>query len=155
MNIKSQKGAITLYVLISMLVFTALAVGLFVKSANKQMVQLETIEQTKKVYDSDETAEEAYQKYIGGDVIPIYTAEQFKKIGTNSNITINGKIYTLATGKTYVLKNDINLSEDFAEIRTLLKNGSVSLEGQDYKVIVTKSGVSSVYTGSDNYQNPS
>ncbi len=154
MSIKSQKGAITLYVLVSMLVFTMLAVGLFVTSANKQRAQLEAIEQTKKVYDSDETAEEAYQKYIGGDVIPIYTAEQFQKIGTGSNITINGKIYTFATGKTYVLKNNINLSEDFSEIRTLLQNGSVTLEGQGYKVKVTKDGVSSVYTGSDNYQSP-
>ena len=154
MNIKSQKGAITLYVLVSMLVFTALAVGLFVTSANRQRAQLEAIEQTKKIYNSDETAEEAYQKYIGGDVIPIYNAEQFQKIGQGENVNINGKIYTLSTGKTYVLKNNINLSTDFANIRTLIKNGSITLEGQGYKITVTVNGTSSVYISNDNYQTP-
>lgn len=50
MKIKSQKGSLTMYVLISMIIITTIAVGFFVASANKQQTQVEAIEQMKKIY---------------------------------------------------------------------------------------------------------
>lgn len=44
------------------------------------------------------------------DTIPIYTAEQLAKIGSDEKITIDGIKYTFSINGTYVLKNNINLS---------------------------------------------
>ena len=55
MKIKSQRGSLTMYVLISMIIITTIAVGYFVASANKQQTQVEAIEQMKKIYASNTT----------------------------------------------------------------------------------------------------
>ena len=135
MNIKGQKGSATLYVLVAMLVVTTIAVGIFVQSANKQQMQLEAIEQLQKTYDSNMTPEEAYQKYMGNEVIPVKTTSQLLKIGSGETVIIDGKAYTFNEGNTYVLKNDIVCDESVLAVENLVDNGRVSLEMQGYKII--------------------
>ena len=55
MKIKSQKGSIVLYTLIAMLIFSAIAVGYFIRSTNKQQIQTEAIDQLKNIYATNET----------------------------------------------------------------------------------------------------
>ena len=43
-------------------------------------------------------------------LIPIYTAEQLSKIGTDEEILIDGNKYIFSYNATYILKNDIDLS---------------------------------------------
>ena len=59
-----------------------------------------------------------YKSYFDGDIVPIYSAEELKKVGSGEKIAIskeNGKIYTFSDTATYVLKNDIKLSSFWNE----------------------------------------
>lgn len=156
MKIKGEKGAITAYVLVAMLVFTALAIGFFVMSANRQQTQLETFEQLKKIYSNGEIENVVAAQYIGGDIIPVYTEEQLKKIGSNESIYINGKNYTFSTGKTYVLQNDITFNETnndlFETLQNMIANNTIILEGQGHTITVMVGQVATVYTGDDGFQ---
>lgn len=147
MKVKSENGAITLYVLIAMLAFTAISVGIFINSANKQRTQLEAVEQLKAIYETGETAEEAYQKYVGGAVIPIYTAEQLLAIGNGNSIMVDGKLYSFAKGNTYVLQNDITVKGSFSPIYAMIKDKTVTFESQGYKVFEIYNGITTEYTG--------
>ena len=52
----------------------------------------------------DLTQEEIAKSYEGGDIVPIYTPEQFTAVGTGETqyVAENGKIYTFSTDKTYM-----------------------------------------------------
>lgn len=138
MNLKSNNGFIVGYVLITMLVFTALAIGAFVLSSNKEQTQLELTQELRNEYSNGETAEDAYKEYLGGDVIPIYTANQLKKMGTDEVVYINGKEYYFAEGKIYVLQNNITFDGDFSEIQNKIDNKKVILEKQEYEINVVE-----------------
>ena len=110
-NIKSEKGAITILVLVSVLFFVSFLVSGYMVVSNKIKGQKEIIEQTRKIYET-ETAEDAYKSFFNNDsYIPIYTAEQFRKIRSGELVNINGKIYTFGLDKTYVLMNDLPTGE--------------------------------------------
>lgn len=49
-------------------------------------------------------------KKVDLSVIPISTAEQLSKIGTDESVTINGSNYKFTKDATYVIKSDIDLS---------------------------------------------
>ena len=49
-------------------------------------------------------------KKVDINIIPIETAEQFAKIGSNEDVTVNGIDHKFTSDGTYVLKNDIDLS---------------------------------------------
>ena len=156
MNIKSKKGAVSAYVLISMLVFTAISIGFFVMSANKQQTQIETFEQLKKIYLNGENENMIAAQYVGGDIIPIYTEEQIKKIGSGDNIYIDGKNYIFSTQKTYLLQNDIVFNETndnkFSTIQEYIANKTIVLEGQGYTITVMVGEVATVYNGENGFQ---
>ena len=71
-NLKSEKGSVVVYVLVTMIVFTIICIAIFIRSSNKQQMQMETLDKLQELYSSSETAEDVYKKHIGGDVIPIY-----------------------------------------------------------------------------------
>lgn len=112
-NIKNEKGAITILVLVSVLFFVSFLVSGYMIVSNKIKGQKEIIEQTKKIYAS-ESAEDAYNSFFAsGELVPIYTVEQLKKIYSNENIQINeenGKIYTFSDKSVYVLKNALEIN---------------------------------------------
>ena len=99
------------------------------------------------------TPEEAYQKYMGNEVIPIKTASQLLKIGSGETVIIDGKAYTFNEGCTYVLKNDITLTEDFSSVQTKIKDDYVVLEGQGHIITVEIGENKQCYSEYDRYQN--
>ena len=75
------------------------------------------------------------------NIIPIYTGEQFKKIGTGEEITIEeagGEIYQFNIDSHYVLQNDINLNcseeNQWMPIGTLSNPFKGILDEKNYKI---------------------
>lgn len=115
-SLKSERGAIALIVLVTMLFLTAFLMTMFLNVANKAQTSAETTEQIKQKYNNLDDTEIIYQSYFADEnVIPIYTVEQLKEIGSGKQIEINGKIYTFATEGYYVLETDLNLGGIYDE----------------------------------------
>lgn len=115
-NPKSQKGAITLVVLITMLFLTAFLMSMYIGLANKAQTSAETTKQIQEKYNNIEEANAIYDSYFAdSDIIPIYTREHLEKIGSGEPITINGKIYTFSPTAYYTLKNDLDLGGYYDE----------------------------------------
>lgn len=120
-NIKSQKGAISLFVVLSMLFFLAFMLGVFSITTRRNAAQLEAVRETAKIYSSGVDANTLYDSMISstsGVAIPITTIDQLKEAkrlaeGTSTtetvNYTINGKLYSYKKGESYYLANDIIL----------------------------------------------
>ena len=90
------------------------------------------------------------RRYKNNETIPIYTADQLLKIGSNEEITISqtNQKYKFSTNAKYELKNDITLSSDFSTIANRIKNGEIELIGEDYKIIDSNSNY---YTEASSY----
>lgn len=115
-NPKSQKGAITLIVLVSMLFLTAFLMSMYIGIANKAGASAETTKQIAEKYNNLEDANAIYDSYFSNsEIIPIYTREHLEKIGSGEQITINGKIYTFAANGYYTLQNDLDLGGYYDE----------------------------------------
>lgn len=115
-NPKSEKGAVTLVVLASMLFLTALLISMYIGIANKAQTSAETTKQIQETYNNIENADEMYASYFSDDeIIPIYTKEQLEKIGSGEQLTINGKIYTFSSDAYYIIQNDLNLEANYDE----------------------------------------
>lgn len=116
-NSKSEKGAITLIVLVAMLFLITFLMSMYISIANKAQTSAETTKQIAEKYNNLEQANDIYDSYfVDSDVIPIYTREQLEKIGSEEQITIGGKIYTFASNAYYILKNDLDLGGYYDEI---------------------------------------
>ena len=125
-NIKSENGAITILVLVSVLFMLSFLISSYVIIANKVQAQKEIIAQTKSVYENY-NMDEIYNGYFSdNNVIPIYTPEQLLTIGNSSEdqtISINGKFYKFPANKDnskseeennniiYLLMNDIEFND--------------------------------------------
>ena len=117
-KLKSEKGAITLVVLVTMLFLIAFLMTLFLRVANKAQTSAETTEQIKQKYNNLEDEETIYQSYFADEeVIPIYTVEQLKKIGSGEQVEVEQekKIYIFKKDGYYVLKNNLNLGGKYDE----------------------------------------
>ena len=97
-NPKSQKGAITLVVLVTMLLLTAVLMSMYIVIANKAQSSAETTKQIAEKYNNLDKANSIYEKYFSkeDEMIPIYTREQLEKIGSGEQIKIDGKKYTFS-----------------------------------------------------------
>lgn len=115
-NPKSEKGAITLVVLIGMLFLTAFLMSMYIGIANKAQSSAETTQQIQGQYNNLDEANAIYDSYFAdADIIPIYTKEQLTKIGSGEQITINGKIYTFLPTAYYTIQNDLDLGGVYNE----------------------------------------
>lgn len=116
-NIKNEKGSLALFVTIAVLFFMAFLLTMYLATANEQKTQLAITARVKEVYEKnleDKVLETIYEGMIGTDEnIPIYTAEQLKKIGTGESVYISevGKYYTFNLNSNYILKNNIELNK--------------------------------------------
>ena len=115
-NIKNEKGSLALFVTIAMLFFMAFLLALFLSTTNEQKTQLAVTARIKEIYEKDvNNIEEIYNTFIGTEeYIPIYTAEQLKKVGTGESVYISeiGKYYTFNLDSKYILKNNIELNKN-------------------------------------------
>lgn len=115
-NPKSEKGAITLIVLVAMLFLTIILMSLYIRIANKAQTSAENTKQIEEKYNNIGEADNIYASYFAsGDVIPIYTRAQLEKIGSGEQVTINGKIYIFSSNAYYTLKNDLDLGGYYDE----------------------------------------
>ena len=64
-NLKSEKGAISLYVLLAMLLITITLVSIYVSLTNEHLTQLDVAEQIKSTYEKDmNNIDEVYNDLI-------------------------------------------------------------------------------------------
>lgn len=143
-NIKNQKGAISLFVVLSMLFFLAFMLGVFSITTRRNAAQVEAIRETAKIYSSGLSADNVYDSIIpttgiSNLAIPISTIGQLEKIkeiidsGTGTaNYSINGKSYQYTKDGNYYLANDIIL-----DMNTEL-DGKENITIYDYMLYDTK-----------------
>ena len=111
-SLKNEKGAITIIVLVSVLLFTTFLITSYMIISNKIKSQKEIIEETRKIYET-ETQEEAYSSFFSSiKTIPIYTNNQYLSIALGERILINQKYFTFTEDSSYVLMNDLEIEED-------------------------------------------
>ena len=119
---KSEKGALVLYVSVACLFLLIVGITAYIGVSNKQAAQIAELKRVEESYNtSDVTAEELYKSYDGGDVVPIYTPEQFAKVGSGEEVYVKetGKFYTFSIDKTYMF---YGVSEDLTDkIKEMLK----------------------------------
>ena len=119
-KLRSENGAITMLVLITVIFLVSFLISSYILVANKAKAQKEIIEETRKIYEPTSTMEEIYNSYFNnGNIIPIYTVEQLQAIGNGKQININGKYYTFSNDENtiYVLMNNLEIKayEDYGE----------------------------------------
>ena len=115
-NLKSEKGAITLVVLIGMLFLTAFLMSMYIQIANRAQSSAETTKQIEERYNNLNEANTIYDNYFANtDIIPIYTKEQLAKVGSGEQVLINSKVYTFSTDGYYTIENDLDLGGVYDE----------------------------------------
>lgn len=105
----SQKGAISVFVMITMVFFLLTILGAYMISSKRAQTQTESAKLVQGQYYKENEENERYHSKIADSsaIIPIYTKEQLWSIGSGKAIEIEGKVYTFGSGASYELKNDI------------------------------------------------
>lgn len=160
-KLKSEKGAITMVVLVSVMFFVSFLISAYVIVANKVQTQKEIIAETKKVYEPKSSMEDIYNSYFNNDeVIPIYTVEQLLAIGEEEKqINIDGKYYTFTNTSSYILKNDLEfsaidleLTEDWIPLGSNSSTFEGNFEGNGNTITVTNlDGSKNIYSEENLY----
>lgn len=111
-KLKSQNGAIAIIVLVSVLFLTMFLISSYMVISNKLKTQKEVIDQTRQIYENYDLAE-IYNSFFNNGAIPIYSNEQYLKIGSNEKVIIpekGGKYYDFVDSANYILMNDLSIS---------------------------------------------
>ena len=132
-NKKNQNGAISLFVLVSMLFFLTFMLGIFTLVNRRNVLQTENLKETQKIYSNKQSAAEQYDSLFNSannSYVPVTNLEQLNVIkqvadNTNSNgsisYLIDGKVYEYSKDANYVLQNDIVIhKEDYDDNEELL-----------------------------------
>ena len=138
---KREKGAITLYVTIVCLFVLTIGISVYIGVSSKQTAQLALLDKIEQEYQTSEQVEEdLYKQFLGGDIVPVYTPEQFEKVGTGEQIYVEqtGKIYTFGTDQTYMF---YGITEDLtATIRSELKTQLT----EDIRLEIEEEGIKAI-----------
>ena len=164
MKLKEEKGSITLFVVIAMFAFVLFSLATYTLLSRRSQTQTDLMSEIRNMYGNASEYDE-YKSYFDGEIVPIYSAEELKKVGSGEKIAIskeNGKIYTFSDTATYVLKNDIKVSsflnEKWTPIGTSAQpsQGSTDIIGQaeaKYAVYMKSSDfVNVLNAGDDNWK---
>ena len=151
---RSEKGAITLYVAVVCLFVLTVGIIAYIGTSNRQAAQLAALKRIEEQYNNTELrAEDLYLEYDGGDIVPVYTPEQFTKVGSGEEVFVEqtGKIYTFSTDKTYMFYGN---PEDFSTLMETMKTeikDEISMELAVASEVVTAIASDvKVYEGVDN-----
>ena len=100
-SIKSQKGAISVFVTIAMIFFLVTTLGIYMISSKRAQTQTQSVERMQTQYYTEEEEIQKYNAKIesSDEIIPIYTKEQYWSIGENKWIEIDGKIYDFSRNR--------------------------------------------------------
>ncbi len=111
---KNQNGAISVFVVVTMLFFLLTIVGIYTIASRRAQTQTESVELIKEKYYTEGEEQALYQQKISNATtnLPIYTKEQLWSVGTGKKVEIEGTVYTFAAAATYDLKNDIVINLD-------------------------------------------
>ena len=83
MYMKEEKGAVVLYVTVVCLFLLIIGITAYIGVSNKQAAQIAQLKQIEQSYQTTELQElELYKQYEGGDIVPVYTTQQFEKVGS-------------------------------------------------------------------------
>lgn len=116
-KLKNQNGAVTVFVVVAMLFFVLFILTTYTMISRRHQVQAETLNEFVEVY-GGKTSEERYNSYFETGAVFIYTEDQLKKVGSGEMVQVaeqNGKIFEFSNTATYVLMNDIYLSDSTIE----------------------------------------
>lgn len=111
---RKENGIISLVILFIMLFLFIFVLTVYSIVRDKAKIQnLKEIE-LKQIYAKNENEVEKNLYAESDSIIPIYTVNELKSIGTGSYIDIKGKIYQCGINKNYELKNNIiiDVNED-------------------------------------------
>ena len=92
-KLKSQKGAISLFVMLSMLFFLMFMLGAYTIVSRRNQAQIEATTQLRTIYSSSATDQTSKynEKFAKTDeVIPISNATEFSLIGTGNSFSKDG-----------------------------------------------------------------
>ena len=108
-NIKNDKGAISLFVVLAMLFFIIFVISGFTLVARRNQIQAETTTNLKKAYDEDGEAQ--YDRIVGNpdDIITIETLNNYNLMATGKNIIVGGVSYVASSSAEYKLGKNINI----------------------------------------------
>lgn len=155
-KIKSQKGSITLFVLISIMFFIIILTGIYISSSNKvqqREKEIEKIQEEYKQKDVNDIYEEIYNNYISQETptIQAYVGDVLKGevVGENTNTK---KLVYIPSEKATLKFLSKNTTDTYAY--AIAPNGKkTKVEGDTLEVDVTAEGTTIyVYI---NYQNNS
>lgn len=117
-KIKSQNGAISLFVLLSMMFLLAFMFGAFSLVNKKNVSQIESLKETKRIYSEGESASDRYDAIFSSNnstAVPISNIAQLKEVRDIKDSADESEVKYLTTGYTYsksanyYLQNDIIL----------------------------------------------
>ena len=126
-KLKSQKGVISLFVLISMLFLLIFIFSIYQVVISKKKSQESKFLELQKIYSKDSEEIEEFLYADENEVIPIYNIKELNIVGTGEYINIKNKVYRCGSGSHYILKNNI-----FVDIKEALKLSSLQIN--DYKL---------------------
>lgn len=136
---KKERGAITLITLITVLFMLSFLISTFVIISNRRQSQEEIKKKTKEIYEKDvENVDEIYNAYFAEEnaTIPIETEEQLFKIGTDSYIVVDNKIYKCTSNANYCLQIDLefNVTDYATKYANAFSKRELEVEGTTYTV---------------------
>ena len=126
-KLKSEKGVISLFVLLAMLFLLVFVLGIFTSLLNKKQTQELKIIELKEIY-SKSFDNNTYA--LDDELVPIYNVKELSLAGTGEYVQIKDKIYQCGRGKNYELKQ--NIIADIEEDLKLVNVGS-----NDYKLYLS------------------
>lgn len=119
---KNQKGAISVFVVVTMLFFLITIVGVYTIASKRAQTQTESVELVKGKYYTEGEEQALYQQKVSNATtnLPIYTKEQLWSVGTGKKVEMEGTVYIFSATATYDLKNDIviNIDDDLKIVDT-------------------------------------
>lgn len=119
---KNQKGAISVFVVVTMLFFLITIVGVYTIASKRAQTQTESVELVKGKYYTEGEEQALYQQKVSNAItnLPIYTKEQLWSVGTGKKVEMEGTVYIFSATATYDLKNDIviNIDDDLKIVDT-------------------------------------
>ena len=113
--VRKEKGAITVYVILSVVFFAVFIIGMYIIANRKLQSQYEAISKASNMY-ADETVNDGNSENDGNKV-PIYTIEQLEKIGSGDTIYIyqEQKEYEFSEDKPYSLCENLKIDKSYYE----------------------------------------
>ena len=109
--LKKDKGAITIYVMLSVVFFAIFVIGIYILANRKLQMQYEAIKMASNAYNDVQEADPR----IDDEYIPIYNEEQLNLVGTDSEYYVyqKGENIKYTNGGMYTLEDNIKINKVF------------------------------------------